>query len=252
MRQLTFSGRVLPLVFSVSIDVSFEAKWEIPEIGLHITLKPSVNNSAVRVQCDLSRDYRKDDLPHIFMRAFDVARAAVDLVAFATGNGFSVIFEKIAYAGKEEHFVTHDVSLAPLCTAYNYRSSDLAHMLSIVISEPPLFFALRELIEAITLPHQSSVNCARAIDTLRAMFVPAGGRKEDGWPPLRKNLNLARSYIDLIMDTSKGPRHGDHSHIPGTITIDVTRRAWIVMNRFLEFRKRKNVPLPESEFPVLT
>jgi hypothetical protein len=49
-----------------------------------------------------------------------------------------------------------------------------------------------------------------------------------------------------------GPRHGDPAHIPAITTTEITRRSWKIMNRFFEYKKRDNGPLPLAEFPLLT
>jgi len=128
---------------------------------------------------------------------------------------------------------------------------DFDKVLNTVLTEPSVFMALNDLITAISLPHHSSVTCARAIERLRHLVAPGTPRK-DSWESLRQNLNIDRKYLEFVTVHSTGPRHGDPEHIPGTITTEVTQRAWKIMNRFLEFRKRGNVPLQLSEFPLLT
>jgi hypothetical protein len=110
--------------------------------------------------------------------------------------------------------------------------------------------ALNDLVTANTLPHYSPVTCARTIEGLRHLIAP-GLQPKDGWSSLRQNLNIDENYLKFITDHSKGPRHGDPQHIPGAITTDIITRTWVIMNRFLEYRKRGNDALPISEFPML-
>jgi hypothetical protein len=58
-------------------------------------------------------------------------------------------------------------------------------------------------------------------------------------------------YLKFVTDQLAPPRHGDLTHIPGTITREVAARAWTVFNRCREYRKRGSQPLPSSEFPIL-
>jgi hypothetical protein len=69
---------------------------------------------------------------------------------------------------------------------------------------------------------------------------------------MRRNLHIDRAYLDFITDQSIGSRHGDPQHIPGGPVTETVRRAWVVMNRYLEYRKRGNGPLTAPEFPLLT
>jgi hypothetical protein len=75
--------------------------------------------------------------------------------------------------------------------------------------------------------------------------------RAEAWGTFQTNLRVSRDFLNLITDTSRGPRHGDRTHIPGTTTIEITMRAWQVMDRFIEYRKRGNQPLPETDFPLL-
>jgi hypothetical protein len=68
---------------------------------------------------------------------------------------------------------------------------------------------------------------------------------------LQRALQATQESIQPITDASRGPRHGDLAYIPGEITSDITRRSWILMNRFLEYKRRGDKPLPAEEFAVL-
>jgi hypothetical protein len=68
---------------------------------------------------------------------------------------------------------------------------------------------------------------------------------------MRDSLNIDQPYLEFITEHSKGPRHGDVKGSTFSATRETIKRSWIVMNRFLEFRKRGNRPLSLSEFPLL-
>jgi len=68
---------------------------------------------------------------------------------------------------------------------------------------------------------------------------------------MRDNLNVSQQFLEFITDHSIGPRHGDVLDIPFSIINELIRRSWIVMNRFLEFKKRGDQKLPSSDFPLL-
>ena len=126
-------------------------------------------------------------------------------------------------------------------------------MLGIIMAEGSLYMALNDLILANTLPHHGPQNCGRVLDALCRLVTPADnkGDRKKMWPVFREMLRLERQYVDFVMQASEGPRHGDRTFVPGNLSMIVTVRTWRIMNRFLEFRKRGNQPLPESEFPWL-
>jgi hypothetical protein len=82
---------------------------------------------------------------------------------------------------------------------------------------------------------------------MTSAFMPRG----QAWGIFQTNLRISRDFRELITDTSKGPRHGDRTYIEGATTIEITKRAWQIMDRFIEYRRRRNQPLPEADFPLL-
>jgi hypothetical protein len=211
-----------------------------------------VENSAVTVDVDLTEFDPATHLTPIAMRAHDVVRAAIDLMCFSSGNGLTFVMETWTdVGGTIRPLAPQQPQLAALSTAIA-TPADFNQVLRLVITDPPLFMALRDLIEAITQWHRAPTATARAVEAMRHSMAPDQGRREQ-WETFCANLQLHRSYIDPITDTSTGPRHGVPAHIPGNITTDVATRAWIIMNRYLEFRKLGGQnPLPLAEFPLLT
>jgi hypothetical protein len=251
---VSFTGRVLPAIVNLSFTNLPLVQWEDPERGLRLSFTTTIQNSAIRIDCALNQ-YSDSYIDSLHMRALDIARAVVDLACFSTGYGATVILENmIKPDGTESRLFFHDPRLAALSTAFRLGPApnpDWEKVLHIVLTDPALFMAMNDLIVGITLPHDASVNCARALDGIRNMIAP-GLPTRQSWEVLRNALNLSRDYLNLITDTSIAPRHGDRAHIPGTVVMEISRRSWIIMDRFLEYRKRGNQPLPLGEFPELS
>jgi hypothetical protein len=258
MPKVRFAGRIFPAGVQLSVADHPQINWHDDENNLDITFKISIQNSALTVDCDVTRFDQALIIP-LYMRAFDLARATVDLAAFSSGWGFVVVFETFTSpTGVTTFFGTYDPSLAALCTAYqmevkaaNIEENDFHKILVIVSTDWRVFRALRHLIEAITLPHEAATHCARAIEALRHIIAPNEQPKQS-WPKLRNTLNISEDFLKMITDVSTGPRHGDPTRIPGTTTVEITRRSWKIMNRFFDYKKRNSGPLPIREFPLLT
>ena len=62
---------------------------------------------------------------------------------------------------------------------------------------------------------------------------------------------LSEQYLRSITDYGIAPRHGDHQFVATDQVRVIACRSWIVMNRFLEYKKRGSQPLPLAEFPLL-
>ncbi len=258
MPIIRFRGTIIPRR-AYRVDAGpLTLLWPEPDQSGHMRFDVRIADSVVEVACTVPTYSSTDsiELPHI--RAFELARSLVDCVAFVDGVGLTLILEEvISPAGVVERILAKNSTLPKLCTAFS-KSPDAAPdrtldaMLRLVMREPPLFLALNDLIVAATIPGQVAVNCGKAIEGLRAILVPNDPKRKQGWAALQNNLNITRSYREFITTTSTGPRHGDRTDIPKDTSQEVIERSWTIMNRFLEYRKRGSVPLPISDFPLLT
>jgi hypothetical protein len=167
MPKVQFFGRILPSVCKVTLtlDPSTSLNWKDTEAQNSFTFKIHIANSDVRVECE-AEYYDKSQFMEVYRRAFDLVRAAVEVVAFGTGWGLTVVFDKFEdQNGATSDLMAHDPSLPPLVTAFKIAGplpNNLQETLQLVWTQPVLFFAFRDLIEAITLPHRAPVSCARA------------------------------------------------------------------------------------------
>lgn len=259
MPTIHFKGKVLP--YSPN-DYKIDAKdiptvdWVDQSVGQTYRISTTLENSLIDIAFEVQSFNGADQLASMVMRAWDLSRALVDLVSFQHAWGLSVILDTLVMAdGSVSTFMPKDERLAQYSSAI--RSSDptinnFDICYRLLLGEPALFMALNDLIVSITLPHHASVNCARAVEGLRVLMTSPTTDRKQAWPIFQTNLNIDRAYREYVTDTSTGPRHGDRAHIPGTVVMEVVKRSWIIMNRFLEYRKRGNTPLPWPEFPLLT
>ena len=228
-----------------------ELEWKWQEQNLELIFRVKIDNSIVNVECELEK-YELTYFTELHKRASDLISASANLAAFATGYGLIVTLDTFIDAtGTPSQVILYDPSLPPLCTAYGLgdaRQGDFAAVFNIVLTEPSLFRAINNLIAAITFPHCSTVNCGRVVDSIRRMISPT----LDGaaaWQAMHHALNVSRPYQEWISKQSTGPRHADPAFVPGTVTTEVARRTWVIMNRFFEYRKRGSQSLTAPEFP---
>jgi hypothetical protein len=259
MPVIKFGGRVLPAVIQVSLNEDPIIDWRDSDRETDINFKISIREGIVEVYCTLDKYDPQIDLIRVYMRAFDLVRAAVDLTCFSTGYGLSVILDTYTNPyGVTTPFVSHDPALGALCTAFDMTPATTIEqnafhkVLWIVLTDWRIFRILRQLIEANTVPHESSVNCARVVEGIRHLLATPGANTKKSWEEMREKLNLSIDYLKLITDVSTAPRHGDSTHISGTTTVEIARRTWSVMNRFLEYKKiGDDQALDAAQFPML-
>jgi hypothetical protein len=221
MAQLQFFGRIFPLVCKVTLTQNASISWIDEERQTSYTFTIHVSDGNVRVECDAPH-YQKPHFDEVYRRSLDLARATVDVVAFGSGFGLTVVLEKFRdETGVLSDLMIHDPRLAPLVTAFKLNvppPNNLEETLNIVWTQPALFFALRDLVEAVTLPHRTPVCCGRAIEGLRNLMTGSQTTRGQAWGIFRRTLNLDERYLRLITDNSVGTRHGDHARLSGGIT----------------------------------
>jgi hypothetical protein len=257
MPIIHFTGFVLPGAIRVTTSNLPTIEWRESSTSQTLKFRISIVNSVVDVECELPSFTKGNDFNAALVRALDLSRAVVDCHAFAKGYGLTVHLDKVTYPDQTSDLLFFSQPhLSKFFTAFDVNSTNadpnsFDAMMRMVIGEPPVFMALNDLIVSITLPHHAPVNCARAIEGIRVLMVPPGGDRKQGWPLMRDNLNVEQSYLSFVTGHSTAGRHGDRTHIVGPTVQEIIDRSWIVMNRFLEFRKRGNVKLSLSEFPLL-
>lgn len=259
MPEIIFRGSVLPEHFSGRLNINglpsircvTDSGNNVAELTLDIT------ESKVSVRCRTKTFDAETHLSTLSMHAYNIARAAVDSWCFSSGIGLMVHLGKVVHPNGEEHNLAPQAEhVLGLCTAFNLDPSaqslgSYQEMVRIIISDQYVLMALNDLVASIHQFDLAAINCARAIEALRTSMTPSVMDRFKAWPIMQANLNLTERYLTSITAPSAKPRHGARRSLGGTVQAEIMKRAWIVMNRFLEFRKRGDVPLPEQEFRVL-
>jgi hypothetical protein len=249
MATVLLFGQVFPVEAGFTLEKPQSFSWEWQERNAKIDFVISIVRSKIDVKCDLP-EFRQDDIVELHRRAFDLCRAIVGLNAFKMGIGLTVLIQHFVLpGGSMQTMLPNDDRLPPLCTAI-HSAPDFERVFALVCVDASFVHLLSDLIAAITVPHVSVVNCARVVDGLKSL-ISAESKDHVAWKMMRDVLNVDERYLKLITDTSKNARHGKGERVEGAVTREITARAWNVMNRYLEFRKRGNAALPLAEFPIL-
>lgn len=256
MAKVQFLGRVLPEILRITVppvDIGWNERAD-SERGIIIdtTFKIRINLSIINIECEAKSNH-PDEVNILAIRAQDLARAAVNILAFKRAAGLSVIFDFcIQENGIPAPIVPQDPMLSTTCTAFEETDgATISALFKMVVTEEPVHRALNDLITAITLPHVSPQSCARAMDGLKHHIAGSGLKEPAMWETMRKVLNIDMDFLKYITEASKGPRHAKPGQTPGSVTTEVTARSWAIMNRYFEYRKRNSQPLTEPDFPLL-
>lgn len=250
MAKIYFFGKVYPESLELSIPCE-PIQWN--ELGTRWIFAMKFENTKFTVECMVEPYSGSDsDFSEAYRRAFDVVKGTVGILSFAKGLGTTVIMdEHTDIEGVRSPIANDAQQLASHCTvAAPGIEKTYMEVLKIVFAEHELLLALNDLVESIATPNVSAVNCARVVEGLRYLIAPEKPLKEQ-WAEMHVALRLSQSYLQLITETSTDLRHGKRNPVTADVAWEIINRSWVVMNRFLEFRKRGNVALSESEFPRL-
>jgi hypothetical protein len=260
MPTITFRGRILPDHPKITVPRLSPMRWTDPADGSVVQLTVSIAQSDIAAVYEITT-YNPDDIHLLHIGALEHSRAIVDCICFSQGLGRTVMLDDVVYPDGEVRKLSYEnTELAHLCTAFDLSTNapsgdDFKAMYHLVVKEAELFLAINDLVMAITIPGHIAVNCARAVEGLRNIMLPDDPHRTLGWAYLRRELNLEKSYTEFITSASAGPRHGDRSDMADMAeehTQEILKRLWVIMNRFLEYRKRGNDTLPLSLFPFLS
>jgi hypothetical protein len=186
MPTIHFLGKIVPSNhYSTTMWGLPEIQYRSPVLGLECAATITIQGSSVDVKCDVNR-YDPDLASHVHKIAYDLARAAINLVCFSTGLHLSVYFDGLIDPnGVQTAFIVHHPKLASLCTSYALGETgtpkDLGSILQFVLADPQVFLALDDLITGTSHHHLITVNSARAIEGLRHAMCGAIADRDKQW-----------------------------------------------------------------------
>jgi hypothetical protein len=212
-----------------------------------------VIDSNVIVQWTMDEYDPDGDQSQYVTRALELARAIVDPIAFREGVGLLVyLTELVKPDGTQMELIHGHNELRDIVTAFPEEDPGIFQRM--LLGDPFLCRAVNDLIFAITLPGSVPVNCARALESLRRIMVPAKDdpTRKKGWALMQQELNVSQSYCSAVTDAAIETRHGSHLRVPEDVVRTALEHSWTIFNRYFEYRRRGNQRLPLSEFSLLS
>lgn len=249
MKHIIIEGRVLPERRLVTIADLGTISLSDPR-GFEATFEVRIRDGKIQIKCAVAQlsDW---DLKMALVRAYEIVTAAVDLYAFSKGWALTVLLDDFIIDGRKQGIAFSETSVASLCGVIS-NDEDFLQAWESVSKNFNLKFALRDLISSLSTLNYSSVAACRALEAIRNSIGPEGSSDKEGWEVLRAKLRVERDYIQFITDSSQEPRHGNRGAAFGDDQLEVTHRAWKIVDRYLEYLKRGGSEvLPEDEFPML-
>ncbi len=248
MKTTILKGQTYPDIIQLTIYPLPELTFTDPETGTIARYTVAITNNNVLVTVHTNVEM-SGPTSQIYAQAYRLVRNAVDLYCFQTGRVIHVDLQCFVNPkGENVYMMFEHKSLASRCKAFD--PVFMRNLYLMAATEQETFFALYDLVVAISIPEQAASNCAKVLETIRNVLAPDENEKT-GWKVLQETLNADGQYLKYITETSKRPRHGHRAYIPPSILMKSLQRTWTIMDRLLEYKKRSAGPLPVSEFSLL-
>jgi hypothetical protein len=188
----------------------------------------------------------------IWAHSRKLATALVDLVVFRMGAAATVIMDRYQdHTGHSDVLSFVEPRVKGISTLLD-SDTGLLSVFSVIADEQHLMTVLEDLISGLWSQDHKIVNCARSIEAIRQLIAGYHLEPDAQWPIFRRALNVDRSYLGLIMDLSKSPRHGKKDSAPAHDVDAIMERTWTLIYRFFYYRLGGNTDLDKKRFPVLS
>src|SRR5437879_10337143 len=93
MHKLRFTGTIHPAAIKTSVDDHPTINWKSTDLGFNLNCHVAIRDNKVSIECEVDNFERDKHLTPIVMRAYDTARATIDVISFATGNGLVFVLD---------------------------------------------------------------------------------------------------------------------------------------------------------------
>jgi hypothetical protein len=243
-------GRVHPAGLTVDLHAP-QIKYSSDDGTLTAEIDVKVVKSEICVSWTTA-DYRRDTLLAIWAHSRKLATALVDLVVFRMGAAATVIMDRYQdHTGHSDVLSFVEPRVKGISTLLD-SDTGLLSVFSVIADEQHLMTVLEDLISGLWSQDHKIVNCARSIEAIRQLIAGYHLEPDAQWPIFRRALNVDRSYLGLIMDLSKSPRHGKKDSAPAHDVDAIMERTWTLIYRFFYYRLGGNTDLDKKRFPVLS
>jgi len=252
-----FYGTLHPKHHRVNSGRAFGINWGSADLGFPLIMEGKIVDSEFEVSCNLP-EFTQSMQATLLSRAGNLIRSYTDLISFSLGIGFTLTWDTIKTPdGAVLKLQKVNSPLADLCTSYTFppqtaqQSEEFERVFRLVLAEPNLQGSMMDLADALANFHQTPINCGRVLDSLRKTIAP-GVEPGPAWGIFQTLLRVSQSYRAFVTSNSTDYRHGDRENgLPEATMKQIFHRTWKIMDRFIEFRKRGSVQLPDDEFPEL-
>ena len=258
----TFFGKVLPERAHVTLG-------PIPRMGIRTILTDGFMDvdaqvviSTAQILVVVHSQNPIDNLESLRNSVDQLVRGLVDAFGYIEGRGYDVEITSVVDSTGQVWRV-FPVEITAIQEMKNERPMTLSELCELLYPKAGAFddestfrmmqfrLALADLREAIRSIDHTALFCYRAIECLRQCYCDRNGQDNDAsrkhsWVQMRRDLCIARSWIDEIEKASIRERHGGHTAMSGEQRAALMLHTWKVVDRFAMSAKLGFQPLSEE------
>jgi hypothetical protein len=245
-----FTGTISPPEFTIrGAELSAWTSDKKRDLKIHHVVRFA--GPIVTVTMDLSR-YDVVLVDNLRARALEMARAQLSALMIATGRGYSLILDTfIDPTGVSYPLFTFDGELATIF-AQHCPNCQVQDILKLTMGIDDFQHALTDLAAMLVDPFIIQINGARVLEAIRKAITPVAenetsAQRTVSWAALRDSLRVTRAFLVYVTNASLEARHGERNRNNNYNEMEVRKRCWIVMCRFLEFLARGRQPLTDFD-----
>ncbi len=256
MANYTFAGTLHPTRLPLNITNPLDFDQAVPLLdGRNVRDQGSLVISNGRFTLTLDTTETPVHIPTLKIRAEEIIRGIVDFCGYVSGFVYYIDIESVSQdhrgptqfgLGAQE--IADDRPLRPV--------QDLAQYATVLAKEPALPRVLGELRNSIMFPNDTAFHCYRALETIRGHFDRrlGLGHSDDrarAWVEMRGALLFKRSYIQETQDFAEAQRHGNRKGMTGERRVEMMRRTWNIVDRFIVLVDRQVPTLSSDDYSAL-
>jgi hypothetical protein len=241
VNAFVFTGRIRPEWTSVRIDVRDPPlRFQLGEIeGNRGEMTVLINASQFSLLVTTEKPV--ENLATFRNGIITVARSLFDAIGYHAGQAIDIEITSLTdLRGQELHVFLDGL---PEYSAAE-RPLSIEELVPLAVSFVPLRQALSDLRQTLTSPADTAVFSYRAIESIMQHFRKTEDKNRQlAWDRLRDSLRIERTWIEPVQKFAEIHRHGTLTMLTGAERLDITRRAWLVVDRFCVYLRNEQRPL---------
>ncbi|HKJ60943.1 MAG TPA: hypothetical protein VKA94_02965 [Hyphomicrobiales bacterium] len=248
MSHLTYFGKIIPERAALNIDGPTKTFFKYEPYG---KCEATIHLYVSQLVVDFKTEIDIDDFISAKNFISEFSQQYVDLAGFLLGVGYEMeITSSINHLN--EQVLVYGANVSVFDEDIEVRKKRFGKAKKHIGISKYLGIALVDLRLAIRIPHDTGMYCYRVFETILHDFCNPEESKSKSLERMANALQIGSGtkFKRFLGRYAGDRRHGKPIEITGEERLAVMHRAWLLVDRYIEYLDRGRSPLPADEFPV--